>query len=201
MVKKGMYSPLRQVEAQREVVRKLWEDSTSNFIRVFASSKFNYYRKVLVVVANQDTILNTSKAPKDIKYKVLRADALVNQIKYDINHINRDEYFNSKTNMEKIAKGYLSYCVEEHINYYEYYKNKYCNIDDLKERLIELRKRRSSELNIPLYYVFNNEELEKLIELQPKSLDELRNLNILSSIKIKCHGEALIDEINKIYNK
>ena len=200
-IKKGMYSPLRQVEAQREVVRKLWEDSTSNFIRVFASSKFNYYRKVLVVVANQDTILNTSKAPKDIKYKVLRADALVNQIKYDINHINRDEYFNSKTNMEKIAKGYLSYCVEENINYYEYYKNKYCNIDDLKERLIELRKRRSSELNIPLYYVFNNEELEKLIELQPKSLDELRNLNILSSIKIKCHGEALIDEINKIYNK
>ena len=200
-IKKGMYSPLRQVEAQREVVRKLWEDSTSNFIRAFASSKFNYYRKVLVVVANQDTILNTSKAPKDIKYKVLRADALVNQIKYDINHINRDEYFNSKTNMEKIAKGYLSYCVEEHINYYEYYKNKYCNSDDLKERLIELRKRRSFELNIPLYYVFNNEELEKLIELQPKSLDELRNLNILSSIKIKCHGEALIDEINKIYNK
>ena len=28
-IKKGIYSPLRQVEAQREVVRKIWEKNTS----------------------------------------------------------------------------------------------------------------------------------------------------------------------------
>ena len=36
-IKKGIYSPLRQVEAQREVVRKIWEKNTSNVIKLFAS--------------------------------------------------------------------------------------------------------------------------------------------------------------------
>ena len=79
----------------------------------------------------------------------------------------------------------------------QYYKNKYCNIDDLKERLIELRKRRSSELNIPLYYVFNNEELDKLIEIKPKTIQELKQANILSEVKIKTHGEYIIKEFNE----
>ena len=38
--------------------------------------------------------------------------------------------------------------------------------DDLKERLIELRKNRSNEMNIPAYYVFTNEELDKFSILE-----------------------------------
>ena len=46
--------------------------------------------------------------------------------------------------------------------------------DDLKDRLIELRKNRSNEMNIPAYYVFTNEELDKLVELRPKTVEELK---------------------------
>lgn len=63
-IKKGMYSPLRQVEAQREVVRKIWESNSSTIKKLFASKNFDYYRRVLVVTANQDTILNTIKHQK-----------------------------------------------------------------------------------------------------------------------------------------
>ena len=69
-IKKGMYSPLRQVEAQRDVIRKIWESNTSKFKKFFSSKYFEHYRRVLVVAANQETILNTSKASKDIKYKI-----------------------------------------------------------------------------------------------------------------------------------
>ena len=202
-IKKGMYSPLRQVEAQREVIRKIWESNSSAIKKFFTSKNFDYYRRVLVVAANQDTILNTNRAPKEIKYKILRADALIRQIEYDLNHRGNDEYLDSKKSMEKIAQSYIDLSSKEEINYYDYYKEKYCsnlNIqvnDGLKDRLIELRKTRSNEMNIPAYYVFTNDELDKLVELRPKSIDELKSFNILTPVKIKMHGKIIIDEINK----
>lgn len=202
-IKKGMYSPLRQVEAQREVIRKIWESNSSAIKKFFASKNFDYYRRVLVVAANQDTILNTNRAPKEMKYKILRADALVRQIEYDLDHRGNDEYLESKKSMEEMAQSYVDLSSKEEINYYDYYKEKYCNDvsapinDDLKDRLIELRKNRSNEMNIPAYYVFTNEELDKLVELRPKTIEELKNTNILTPIKLKTHGEIIIEEINK----
>ena len=202
-IKKGMYSPLRQVEAQREVLRKIWESNTSMLKKFFASKNFDYYRRVLVVAANQETILDTKYAPKDIKYKILRADGLVRQLEYDFNNRNGDEYLDSKKAMEDIAQSYIDLSETENVDYYEFYKNKFCNDlkveknDDLKERLIALRKTRSEEMNIPAYYVFTNEELDKIVEARPKTIEELQSSNILSSIKIKTHGEILINEINR----
>ena len=129
-VKKGMYSPLRQVEAQREVVRKIWENNVSSLKRIFASKNFNYYRRVLVVAANQDTVLNTYKAPKDIKNKVLRADALVRQIQYEYEHRNKYDYVDNKNDMEKEAQSYINLISDDNIDYYEYYKEKYCKESD-----------------------------------------------------------------------
>lgn len=219
-IRKGMYSPLRQVEAQREVVRKIWEDSNSSIIKLFASKKFNYYRRVLVVAANQDTILNTNRAPKDMKYKVLRADSLVRQMEYDISHRDKDEIVESKKGMEKISKSYLKMRINENINYYNYYMNKYCNYDgenkkeekedrqeklekvtkeELKNILIEFRKNRAKQMNIPAYYIFTNKELEELIEVKPKTVEELRKSNILSEIKIRTHGNEIVNIFNEKY--
>ncbi len=138
-----------------------------------------------------------------MKYKILRADALVRQIEYDLNHRDNDEYLESKKNMEALAQSYLDLSIKEEINYYEYYKNKYCqNINvssdiSLKERLIKLRKDRSNKMNIPAYYIFTNDELDKLIAIKPKTINELQSSNILTPIKIKTHGKAIIEELNK----
>lgn len=197
--KKGMYSPLRQVEAQREVVRKIWESNSSKIKKIFGTKYFDYYRRVLVVAANQDTILNTSKAPSDIKHKILRSDALVRQIAYDINNRDSNEIFSSKKNMEAIAESYMKISIKENIDYYEYYKNKYCNNNDenLKEKLVYFRKNRAKMMGIPPYYIFTNEELDKIVKVNPHTIDELVNANILSSIKIKTHGELIIKTINE----
>ena len=52
-------------------------------------------------------------------------------------------------------------------------------------------------MNIPAYYIFTNDELDKLVELKPKTIEELKIANIVSPIKIKAHGEAIIEEINR----
>ena len=217
--KKGMYSPLRQVEAQREVLRKIWDSDSNTLQKIFGSKYFDYFRRVLVVAANQDTILNTNKAPKDMKYKILRADALVRQIEYDLEHkANNDPHY-SKKDMEKAAQYYIDISYNEDINYYDYYKEKFSltsnnnnpngiqknntntnsndnSNDDLREKLIKFRKSRSTEMKIPAYYIFTNDELEKLLEIKPKTLDELKNANILSPVKVKTHGQQIIDELN-----
>ena len=200
-VEKGMYSPLRQVEAQREVIRKIWESRANTINKLLYSKDFNKYRKVLVVASNKETILNTNKAPGDMKYKILRADSLVRQIEYDFDHRDKDEMLMYKKTLEDAAKSYIEVSYKEKIDYYDFYKRKYCNNikqanDNLKDRLIELRKNRSKEMNIPAYYVFTNDELDKLVELKPKTIEELKSLNILTPVKIKTHGETIIKEIN-----
>ena len=76
--------------------------------------------------------------------------------------------------------------------------NKNEDLDNtLKERLIAFRKIRSNEMKIPAYYVFTNEEFDKLVELKPKTIEQLKKSNILSPIKIKTHGNEIINEINK----
>ncbi len=52
-------------------------------------------------------------------------------------------------------------------------------------------------MKIPAYYVFTNDELDKLVKLRPKTIDELKKLNILTPVKVKTHGESIINEINK----
>ena len=94
--------------------------------------------------------------------------------------------------------------VVNNINYYECYKDKFVgkeaikevSDDELKQRLLDFRVARSKEMNYPAYYVFNNEELDRLVELRPKTLEELKNSNILSPIKVKTHGELIIQIIN-----
>ena len=202
-IKQGMESPYRQVEAQREVMRKIWEKKTSKIQKLAETKDFNYYRKVLVVFANKKSILNTSKAPNDIKYRVVKADNLIRQIEYDLNHIKENDYWKTRDEMIKTAQSYLSVATMDKTDYYEYYKDRFCNSnsitdeEDLRNRLIYFRKNRARELNIPAYYVFTNEELDKIIEIKPKTLEELKNANILVPIKIKTHGEEIIKEINK----
>ena len=106
-IKKGMESPYRQVCAQREVYKKIWMKIQGKIKTFLFEKKFEETYRVLVVAANGENILNTKNAPKDIKYEVIKADALIRKLEYDRNHSDKSLWDNRKE-MEKWANHFLS---------------------------------------------------------------------------------------------
>ena len=70
------------------------------------------------------------------------------------------------------------------------------SVDEMRNKLKAFRTETAKNMNIPPYYVFNNEEMEKLLETMPKTLEELRTLNILPVVKINTHGKKIIEILN-----
>ena len=48
---------------------------------------------------------------------------------------------------------------------------------------------------LPAYYIFNDEELNKIIALKPMNIESLKEL--LPSIKVKVHGANIIKIVNE----
>lgn len=193
-VKKGFYSPLRQVEVQRETVRKIWERDASKMQKLLTSKSFENRRRVLVAFTNPDCFLNTYYAPKNIQDKVIRADALIRKIEDDLKNAESAMYFDTKKEMEKTAQAYLDLCEKGGTDYREYYLRKF-NCRDLKSELVDFRKLRAKEMKMPPYYIFNDKELGELSERNPKTIDELAQ--ILPAIKVKTHGAEILKIINR----
>ena len=105
-VKKGMESPYRQVCAQREVYKKIWMKKQGKLKTFLFEKSFEKMHRVLVVAANGENILNTKNAPKDIKYEVIKADALIRKLEYDGNHSDKSLWENRKE-MESWANHFL----------------------------------------------------------------------------------------------
>ena len=201
--KEGIYSPLRQAERHVEILKKIWLSRKGIFHKVFQEGKFDYWYVPLVVIANQKSILNTRYAPLEIKQKVIKADQLINYIKKDISTIDK-KLLGSKKNTYEVANWLLSLDTPQKNDYSKYEVEvmpQDSNVNTLKEeirnRLIEFRTRKAKEKNIPAYYIFTNEELEKILEKLPQTVEELRNLHILSEVKLKLHGEEIIEMIMK----
>ena len=139
-IRKGMYSPLRQVEAQREVYKKLWNTRLSsnkllNYVRrLINEGNFINIHKVLVCATNAETIINTRYAPKDIKDKIVRADALIRKIQNDLK-LSDKSLWASKKATEAWAKTFLNNNVKDNTDYYYYYKN--ILVEDEKENIID----------------------------------------------------------------
>ena len=123
-----MYSPIRQVDAQLDVYRKIWQNYTPTFWtgilkkyngdNIFSSNYRGY-----VVACNAETILNLRHAPKNIKNRVVRADQLIDKIKEDISNIDPDTYTN-QDGMLEWANRLLEVNIDFITDYYEDYKNK-----------------------------------------------------------------------------
>ena len=105
-VKKGMESPYRQVCAQREVYKKIWMKKQGKLKTLLFEKSFEETYRVLVVAANGENILDTKNAPKDIKYEVIKADALIRKLEYDRNHSDKSLWENRKE-MESWANHFL----------------------------------------------------------------------------------------------
>ena len=213
-IKKGIESPYRQVQSQRDVYRKIWAKMQGKFRAFLFDKSFEDIHRVLVVAANGENILNVKYAPKDMKYNIIKADGLVRKLEYDRDHSDKSVWYNKKE-MENWANMFLRFNVKPEAKYdididsseeneiedeigisIPSNENNTEKILDIRNKLIEFRKIKSKEKNIPAYYIFNNDELDKILVLMPKTKEELLKNNVLSDIKIKLHGDEIIKIIN-----
>lgn len=197
MVVEGMYSPLRQSRRHLDLVHKRWSLNNKGLFSKIRDKNFYNWNKAICVMANSKSLLNNIYAPKDVKRDVIRIDKLVDYLKRDIDNTEAEELMSDKT-MKEWADAFLeahNSCVKKNDD--EKLESDYKSDEELRGLLMDFRKERAKELNVPAYYIFNNSEMEDLIVIRPKNIDDLYEFNILTDVKIKKHGNEIIKIINE----
>lgn len=200
IIKESIYSPYTQAFRHQDMMKKVWVANHSKLDN-FLYGRFqdrNFFRPI-VVLSNSKSFLNTKYAPKNIKKDILRADQLISYIMNDIQNMSREELSNEKE-LKKAAEVWLSRTVPNNSNIANKYIELANNQDDRKDlenKLREFRKEKSKSMKVPAYFIFTDEELNKIIVFMPKNVDELRKNKLLTDVKINCHGEEIIKIINR----
>ena len=112
-------------------------------------------------------------------------------LRLNVNKANEKEKI-EKNNEENVEENVIN----EELNISETVEEVKSDEKRIKDKLIEFRKKRSVERKIPAYYIFNNEELDKILEHMPKTFEELKNLKILTDVKVNSHGKDIVNIIN-----
>lgn len=151
-IKKGMNSPIRQVEAQFEVFTKIALSKEKKIKKLLNGTKFLNYFKSLVVFTDEETILEMDSAPDDIKSRVVRYDGLLRRIE-QIN--SKQENVFSREQLVKFTKFVKSLDKTSDVDYEKYYMNKFSvlnNFQDINIDKLNLIKRRYDiSRNIEIY--------------------------------------------------
>lgn len=174
-----------------------------------AEKVFNKTFIPLVVLANPKTVLNNRFAPKSIKDKVIKADGLIQYMKDVYN--NSELIASSLSDTEKWAESFLNKnCINDadYLTKYDKYitsEKSDSNCSDIKnsalfDELKAYRLQMSRQENIKPYYIYNNEQLNDLINKKPKSLDEIKQISGFGEKKTEKYGEDIINIILKYNN-
>lgn len=202
-IKEAIYSPYTQAQRHKDILMKLWLKKSSFLKALLFEKDVSKNYKTLIVLANSKGMLNTRYAPKEIRNCTIRVDQLVSYIKKDIEKYDRS-LLSSKKDMYDIANCFLNAKVNE-LDYskrYTFIDDKECSNEDVSisndntaliNALKEFRRNKSKEKRIPAYYIFTDAELNQLVSSDIKSLDDLQNSKILSDVKVKLHGEEIVE--------
>ena len=194
-IKESIYSPYTQAVRHQDMMKKVWSSNHSkldNFIFGRFHGK-NFFRPI-VVLSNSKSFLNTKYAPKEIRNDIIRADQLISYIQKDIDNMDSAELCGEKM-LKQAADVWLSRSITNNTNLANKYSNAIKDKNskaDLENKLRTFRKEKSKSMNVPAYYIFTDEELNNLLEIMPKTIEELKIKKILTDIKIKCHGDEII---------
>lgn len=80
-IREGIESPVSQNQRHMQVMKDLVMCGKGKMAQYIINKSFESWNKSLIVLANNKTVLNDRFAPREIRNRVIRADALVETIK------------------------------------------------------------------------------------------------------------------------
>lgn len=205
--KVGIYNPITQLDRHVNIIRRYIEDRNNFIGKLIVKKIFDSMYHGIVVLANDNTVVEDKYAPKNVKNKVIRADKLIEYIKYI--EKNTDSYASSEKDIISSCNNILALCKKEetiaeerpllNINEDITDNNKTINInndDEIRTNLKKYRLNKSRELNYKPYFIFSDKTLEELINKKPKNKVELKQIEGFGDKKIEMYGIDIIKIIN-----
>lgn len=222
-VKEGVYSPVTQNERHMRVLKEIRQESKKNFLTKFLfDSGFDDNYKSIIVLANPKTYLNAKFAKKEIKEQVIRADQLISYIKTKDAAASGD--MNTNT-MFELAQFYLEKNQSVKADYTRKYEEilsemeqihddvqdinpipdkeeevsqlQKISIDELTKELKTFRLKQSREEGIKPYYIFNDAQMQDLIQKMPVDKTELLNVSGFGTVKTEKYGDAILEILSR----
>lgn len=192
--------------------------------KMLFEKNFESIYKSIVVLANPKTILNDRFAKKEIKEQVIRADQLIQYIK-NTDAMSNDSSMNDEV-MLNLAKFYLENNQQKKSDYTLQYQQLLQEIevdvnnqenpevviqDDAEEvtevfeqdieeqvkRLKSFRLEQSRKEGIKPYYIFNDAQMNDLLQKSPKSKEDLLKVSGFGNVKVEKYGDRILEILNK----
>lgn len=198
--KEGMYSPISQNERHVNILKEML--TSNGIIKTFPI-------KSAVIISNPKTIVNKGKAPKHIKNNLYKFD--------QVNRLLQNE-LNDKTNERNLLEKYMfeiaNYILKndrpisfDNIAKYSLTDDDFAkemvavqqelNNSDIYEELKKYRLEVSKQNNLKAYMVFTNEMLDALVELKPRTKEELLQIKGFGEKKVEMFGEKILEIIKE----
>lgn len=189
----GMYNPMTQNERHVNLLSAILKDN--DLIK-------KYPIKSLIVIANEKSIIYKNNAQKDIGSKITKIDKLVDFIKSE--DIKMYKQNGSVNKLVSVMKEISNFILENdtHIRYNLEAKynisvldetNKRVNSEIILEELKQYRLNKSKELNIKPYLIFNNEEMERILNNYPLTKTDFIKVKGFKDKKYEMYGEDIIN--------
>lgn len=204
--REGIYSPIVQNERHCAILKQILP-------QIFPKTNPKFWNsavKSVVVVANPKSVIHDKYAKKEIKSQVIKYDQL-KQYMQSLAKSNADLFAFRNDSLKKVCDSLLEMNKETPTDYTEKYREfvqgKKLQAEnmpiaesentELYTALKQYRLEKSRNEGIKPYYIFNNPQMEEIIQLNPKTIEELMQINGFAEVKCQKYGNDILEILNR----
>lgn len=198
-VTEGTYNPITQSKRHLEIIKEQNYDNANILYKMNFEKTFDSFHDYIVVMANPKTIINDKYAPKNIKERLVKADQIIECLK---RLESKRDPFRFEKDIKKVADVYIESNKEKSllksfIAEYEKENIKDDNKETIRAELKKYRLQKAKSLNYKPYFIFNDQTLEEILSIMPRTLTDLKKISGLGDKKMEFYGQDIINIINE----
>ncbi|MEE0014884.1 MAG: HRDC domain-containing protein [Bacilli bacterium] len=198
-VTEGTYNPITQSKRHLEIIKEENYDNANILYKMNFEKTFDSFHDYIVVMANPKTIINDKYAPKNIKERLVKADQIIECLK---RLESKRDPFRFEKDIKKVADVYIESnreksLLKSFIAEYEKENIKDDNKETIRAELKKYRLQKAKSLNYKPYFIFNDQTLEEILSIMPRTLTDLKKISGLGDKKIEFYGQDIINIINE----